>query len=76
MYTGAQVRVVVKIPVKIIPELSAARRLFVWFASKNCFITEFLFEALEDADMLFSLVLLFVSSWRKGSWLLCPLSRD
>lgn len=77
MYADTPVRVIViKVPVKIIPELSAARRLLVWFASRNCFIAEFFFKALEDTDVLFSLVLLFGSSWKKGSWLLCPLSPD
>ena len=57
MYADTLIRVIViEVPVKIIPELSAARHLLVQFASRSGFIAEFLLEALEDTDMLFSLI--------------------
>lgn len=57
MYADNLIRVIViEVPVKIIPELSAARHLLAQFASRNGFIAEFLLEALEDTDMVFSLI--------------------
>jgi len=48
VYTGALIRVIViEVPVKIIPELSAAKHLLVWFASRNGFIAEFLLKPLK-----------------------------
>lgn len=75
MYADTLTKVIiVEVPVKIIPELFAARHLLVQFASRNGFIAEFLLEALEGTETLFSLILLFASSWKKRKRILCTLS--
>ncbi|XP_054067745.1 adenylate cyclase type 9 isoform X3 [Rissa tridactyla] len=59
-------KVIERVGQSVVADQLKARHLLVQCPSRNGFIAEFLLEALEDTDKLFSLILLFASSWKKS----------